>query len=158
MNEINDLDPEFIDFIFGGLDHGIYSIKDTGGPLIPFLMTKTGDVEDLKRFMAKTLEESIKKAEEALHAMHPKPDYALIAFDGYLTREGTKFDAIYVKAFDKTVNEGFEFCQCYVPAENGEGIEPVGNAGFTGKTINMLMADTSHSPHPETKKKPWWKF
>ena len=92
--------------------------------------------------------------------MTPKPDFALIAFDGFITWEEKKYDAIFVKAFDKTQDEGFEFCQRYVPRAEGNGIQPIGNSAFIGKTNNILIS-SDNIKTDETliqKKKPWWKF
>ena len=51
MADINKQTPEFMDFMFNGLDHGVNSISDGGGPLVPFLMTQIGDKKELKRFV-----------------------------------------------------------------------------------------------------------
>ena len=161
MADINTQDPNFMDFMFNGLDHGVNSISDGGGPLIPFLMTQTGDKKELKRFVTEKYEEGINVAEQTLKDLTPKPDFALIAFDGFMPWEGKKYDAIFVRAFDKTQDEGFEFCQRYIPKTQGVGIEPIGNSAFIGKSSNLLSStiDNSSQVEPEIKeKKPWWKF
>ena len=161
MANINDQAPEFLDFMFEGLDHGIFSISDAGGPLTPFLITQTGDQKELKRFVTERLEDGITNAEIILTSMSDKPAYALIAFDGFINWENKKCDAIIVKAFDKTQDEGFQFYQRYVPKSDGsEGIEPIGNPGVLGKTPNLLLATVNHNiqPNKEEKKRPWWKF
>ena len=160
MADINKQTPEFMDFMFNGLDHGVNSISDGGGPLVPFLMTKIGDKKELKRFVTERYEEGIAVAEQTVKDMTPKPDFALIAFDGFITWEEKKYDAIFVKAFDRTQDEGFEFCQRYVPKADGNGIEPIGNSAFIGKTNNILVS-SDNMDTDETllkKKKPWWKF
>ncbi|WP_158974269.1 hypothetical protein [Cellulophaga sp. L1A9] len=159
MAEINNQDPKFMDFMFHGLDHGIASISEAGGPLVPFLMTQVGDKKELKRFVTEKYEDGISAAENALKELNVNPDFALIAFDGFITWEEKKYDAIFVKAFDKTQDEGFEFCQRYLPKKEGIGIEPTGNSAFIGKIENIvfLKSDTKEAPTIE-KKKPWWKF
>lgn len=161
MADINAQNPKFIDFMFNGLDHGIYSISDSGGPLIPFIMIQTGDTKEMKRFVTERYEEGVAAAEKALAEMQPKPDFGLIAFDGFITWEEKKYDAVIVRAFDKTQDEGFEFCQRYVPKEDGNGIEPTGNSAFIGKSENILLENPSPKTEPAKepqKKKPWWKF
>ena len=49
MAEFNKQNPKFVEFLFGGLDHGIDSISDIGGPLIPFVMTQTGEKKRAKK-------------------------------------------------------------------------------------------------------------
>jgi hypothetical protein len=160
MADINNQNPKFMDFMFNGLDHGVNSISDGGGPLIPFLMTQIGDKKELKRFVTEKYEEGIATAEQTVKDMTPKPDFALIAFDGFITWEEKKYDAIFVKAFDRTQDEGFEFCQRYVPKTEGNGIEPIGNSAFIGKTNNILVSpDNVKTDETQIeKKKPWWKF
>lgn len=139
MADINNQSPNFMDFLFNGLDHGVNSISDGGGPLVPYIMTLVDNKVELKRFVTENYEDAISLAENALKEISPKPDFALIAYDGFITWEEIKYDAIFVKAFDKTQDEGFEFCQRYIPKENeSEGIEPIGNSAFIGKTINLL--------------------
>lgn len=139
MAEINDQNPKFMDFMFSGLDHGIDSISESGGPLIPFIMTQTGEKKELKRFVSEKYEEGVSTAEKTLEKMTVKPDFGLVAFDGFITWEEKKYDTIIVRAFDKTQDEGFEFCQRYIPKENGNGIEPIGNSAFIGKLKNILF-------------------
>lgn len=161
MADINNQNPKFMDFVFNGLDYGVYSISDGGGPLVPYLMTQIGDKKELKRFVTEKYEEGISTAEITLGELSPKPDFALIAFDGFITWEEKKYDAIFIKAYDKTQDEGFEFCQRYVPKTDGsDGIEPIGNSTFIGKTTNILSISASKTQiEPEAeKKKPWWKF
>jgi hypothetical protein len=161
MADIDKQDPKFMDFMFSGLDHGVNSISDGGGPLIPFLMTQIGDKKELKRFVTEKYEEGIGAAEKTLEDLTPKPDFALIAFDGFITMENRKYDAIFVRAFDRTQNEGFEFCQRYIPNTEGDGIEPTGNSAFVGMTKNLISISFDNSAKKETdtkKKKPWWKF
>lgn len=53
MTDINKISQEYSNFIFLGLDHGINSIKDDGGPLVEFVMTKTDDRKQLNRILTK---------------------------------------------------------------------------------------------------------
>ncbi|WP_159023133.1 hypothetical protein [Formosa sp. L2A11] len=138
MAEFNNQDQKFIAFIFGGLDHGIDSIRNFGGPLIPFIMTQSGDKKELKRFVTEKYEDGIIAAENTLKSMTIKPDFALIAFDGFINWEEKKYDAIIVHAFDKTQDEGFKLCQRYIPKENEDGIEPIGNSALLGKSHHII--------------------
>jgi len=158
MADINSQNPKFMEFVFTGLDHGINSISDGGGPLVPFLMIQTDNKKELKRFVAEKYEEGINKAEQTLKDMKPQPDFALIAFDGFINWENKKYDAILVRAFDKTQDEGFQFCQRYVPKTNGTGVESIGNSAFIGKTTNLLSISTDKEKRETKQKKPWWKF
>ena len=39
-SEMNEPNPKLMDVIFLALDHGIESVKSSGGPLIPFVITE----------------------------------------------------------------------------------------------------------------------
>ena len=161
MAEIGNQSEKFMDFMFNALDHGVDSISDGGGPLIPFLMTQTGDKKELKRFVTENYEEGINNAEKTLKELNPQPNYAVIAFDGFIPWEGKKYEAIFVRAYDKTQDEGFEFCQRYIQKEEGDGIEPIGNSALVGKTSNVLFSSRENQSESLTKiktKKTWWKF
>ena len=139
MADNNNLNPKFLEFMFQGLDHGIDSIKELGGPLTPFIMTLTDDKKDMKRFVTEMYEDGIMAAEKELVDMAVKPEFAIIAFDGFINWEEKKYDAIIVRAYDKTQTECFEFCQRYRSKETEKGIEPIGNSAFLGKSKNIIF-------------------
>ena len=139
MADINNQNPNFLEFMFQGLDHGIDSIKESGGPLTPYIMTLTDDKKDMKRFVTEMYEDGIIEAEKVLIDMEEKPEFALLAFDGFINWEGQKYDAIIVRAYDKTQSECFEFCQRYRSKENEKGIEAIGNSAFLGKSKNIIF-------------------
>jgi hypothetical protein len=149
---MENLDQDFLDFILGGLEHGIVSVRDSRGTMFPFLMTNKDEVEEVKRFGAKTLGEAIELADQALVDLTPKPQFALIAFDGYFSQDGKKYDAIYVKGFSLSEEIGYEFCQPYIPTQDRKRT-PFGKPVFIGKTVNLLYATK-----PPPLKKLWWKF
>jgi hypothetical protein len=158
MTDINKISQEYSDFIFLGLDHGINSIADDGGPLVAFVMTKTGDTKQLNRILTDRMEDAPNEAEIFLKAISPKPKLALIAYDGYATVQGERNDAIIVRSFDISEEDGLIFAQRYLPKKEGAGIEPYGNSALVGYEPNLLRL-TGDKPKEEIKaKKPWWKF
>jgi hypothetical protein len=50
--------PKLMDVIFLALDHGIESVKSSGGPLIPFVVTE-GSERKLDVFVLEQLEEAL---------------------------------------------------------------------------------------------------
>ena len=87
-----------MELVFVALDHGIDSVTE-GGPLIPFALTETSDGRDLTRFATETLEEGQALARD--HVRAAGADRAAIAYDGYLTVEGDRNDAIFVEAQER---------------------------------------------------------
>jgi len=155
MTDINNISEEFMEFIFLGLDHGIESIKDGGGPLVPFVMTKTNEEKNLSRILTDTLEDGVREAENLVKQLNPKPKLALIAFDGYATIDSKRYDAIIVRSFDSSEADGLIFAQRYVPKEIGIGINPMGNSALVGYEPNLLKESNSIKLE---RKKLRWKF
>ncbi|NII28537.1 hypothetical protein HB364_25865 [Pseudoflavitalea sp. X16] len=157
MTDINKISQEYTDFIFLGLDHGINSIRDGGGPLVAFVMAKMGDQKSLTRILTERLENAPAEAEKLLKDLNPRPRLALIAYDGYATVKGERNDAIIVRSFDISEEDGLVFAQRYIPKDVGPGIEPYGNAALMGIEPNILRNDKDE-PTKAKSKKPWWKF
>ena len=139
MITIKNAPQKLIDLIFLGLDHGIDSIR-SGGSLIPFIITenKEGSGGEIRRFFTETVEGGEQKAEKYLKILDPTPDYAIVACGGYVTIDGEKKDAIMVKGFDKTQEEGYILVQRYRPRAFLRSLKTIGNAAFMGSEPNIL--------------------
>ena len=129
---------KLMELVFKGLDHGIYSIKDGDGPLIPFVMTQTNGEIEMKRFMAETLEECVAQAKKHLIDLSEKPELAIMAYDGMITLEGTKYDAIMVDGYEKNDSKGYCFAQRYKPKKFLSRFKEIGNAAFIDEFENIL--------------------
>jgi len=127
--------------VFLALDHGIDSVRASGGPLIPFLMTQAGTGVSLMRFAADTLEAGLANAEQAADSAGPKIIAYAIARDGFLTVGGERLDAILVEAGERGDQTGFVFAQRYRPKKGLFGrFEVVGNAALAGEGPQRLRA------------------
>ena len=82
---------------FVALDHGIESVRE-GGPLIPFAIHEGLDGErNLTRFVAEREKEGEARAREFAR-QNIADGRVAIAWDGYLTVDGDRADAILVEA------------------------------------------------------------
>ncbi|MBB2924081.1 DUF3806 domain-containing protein [Cellulomonas cellasea] len=80
------------------LAHAVHSIVPEGGPLVPFCLLEEADGErSLHRFVGE-LRESVERARD--HARASGAVRAAVAWDGYLTADGTRTDALFVEASD----------------------------------------------------------
>ena len=93
-----EMSQQFADLVFLALDHGIDSVRASGGPLIPFVVFEQEGTRELRRFVAERLEDSQQKAREDIAAFPPSVTAYAIAYDGFLTVQGTKFDSRYAEA------------------------------------------------------------
>ena len=119
-----------LDVIFMALDHGIDSIDGGAGPLVPFSITDKDGERSLTRHVAERLEEGVEQARLAASQACAEGLIAAIAYDGFLTADGKRMDAIFVQAADSASGPTFFFAQKYKLIKNGKKVEPIGNAAY----------------------------
>lgn len=114
----DDFEPSeaFAEFFFLAIDHGYGSIEDGAGPLIPFVMTvDTKGEKALHRFVTDRLEDGVAQARAHVDRNIDGLLMYAIAWDGYVTLDGARTDAIFVEAGDREQPIGVLFCQRYRP-------------------------------------------
>jgi len=121
---------ELMDLVFAALDHGVDSVSG-GGPLIPFVLTEGPDGRNLSRFAAETLEEGHSQA--LRYAASSDADRVAVAYDGYLTVEGERSDAVFVEAQERGAGSSVLFAQRYRPGGRLRKFAAVGNAAYAGE-------------------------
>lgn len=119
------------DLAFVALDHAAESIR-SGGPLIPFVVTESGGERSIERCVADTLEASLDQARQTAHSRLPACDRLAIAFDGFITFEGARTDAVYVHAFERGQSQGPQLALRYKRAGLLRKNKPVGNPIMLG--------------------------
>lgn len=129
MPESNDIEmsEEFGDLIFFALDHGIESVRESGGPLIPFVMYVQNGELMIQRFVTDRLEDGPEEARLAIAAAPVNITAYALAYDGFITVEGTKCDAILVEASERGRPAGVLMAQRYSITGESDGFEMVGN-------------------------------
>ncbi len=137
----------FADLFFFALDHGIRSIEDGGGPLISFaVVVDTKGHRNLHRFVTEQLEDGVKSARKYVADHEDELQMYAIAWDGFVTVEGKRTDAILVEAGDRGETKGVLFCQRYVPGNGSTKLERIGNPGLIGRPENLLPSKPSSNP------------
>jgi hypothetical protein len=133
-NEL-DISNELAELLFVALDHGIDSVRASGGPLIPFVMTEASEPEgrQLHRFEAEKLEECIGAARSyAASLSNTNVSRCVLAYDGLVTIQGTKYDAIMVEAMERG-QPTVILAQRYTPKKFWQKFATIGNAAYVGK-------------------------
>ena len=140
MPESNDIQmsEKFATLVFLALDHGVDSVRASGGPLIPFIVVEQDGKRELRRFVAERLEEGQQRAREAVAALPPSATAYALAYDGYITVQGTKFDAILVEASERSRPAGVRMAQRYTPKRFLRSFQTVGNPALLGKCETLL--------------------
>lgn len=135
---IDQADKKLVDLMFFGLDHGIESVKASGkGPLIPFIITESNGEKKLIRLVTERLEDGLNEGIKSLK-VDETSDYGIIVYDGFLTDEGQKYDAIIVKGFDRKDNIGYLIGQRYQLKKFLTPFKTVGNPAFLGNEEQIL--------------------
>ena len=88
--------PELMDLMFAAVDHAVGSIADAGGPMTPFVLCAEGDKVGLHRFVAATVEEGLDHAREFIKHVGPEITQVALAYDGYVTVDDVRTDAVLV--------------------------------------------------------------
>lgn len=113
------------------LDHGVASIE-RGGPLIPMLIAETGGTRTLDRFVAERLDEALALARDA--ARSTSADRFVVVYDGYLTVDGRRSDAVYAEVAERDEPVTHLFVHRYAPAGLRRRNRSVGSAAYLGST------------------------
>lgn len=131
-------DDEFLKFVFSGIDKSVENSKKTNTLITPFIMIRKGEEQKIQRFESDDYQEAVSMADDYLKRLQPKPDFALLAYDGFIAIEGRKSEALYVKGFDKSENKGLVFAQRYQPKTDEMDFQLIGNPALVGKEDNVL--------------------
>ena len=114
-------DPDLLDLVFVALDHGISSLSVAGKePFTPFLLTHDESGRRLMRFVADTA------ARSHAASLPQSAQMAALAFDGFVTIEGVRSDAVVVQAQRRGSRHSSTYFQRY--KREGSRIVEVGNA------------------------------
>ncbi len=127
--------------MFQVLDHAVASISDGGGPLISFSITENlAGEKKLARYVTENLEEGEAQGKKRIEEEKKEIVRYAIAWDGFVTIEGKKWDAIIVEAGDKSGETGIMLCQRYT--KKGifrKSVESVGNPGVLGNPVSRII-------------------
>lgn len=129
MSDMGEPSEDLMDLVFTALDHAVDSIEG-GGPLIPFLLVESDDGERRIHRFPGDLEEGQHQARETARSVsgHAR---AAVAWDGYLTLDDVRTDALFVEASEAGDAESVLIGQRYEMAGRiRKKIQPLGNPGF----------------------------
>ena len=140
MPESNDIQmsEKFADLVFLALDHGVDSVRASSGPLIPCVVVEQDGKRELLRFATERLEEGQQRAREAVAALPQSATAYALAYDGYITVQGTKFDAILVEASERGRPAGVRMAQRYTRKKFLRSFQTVGNPALLGECETLL--------------------
>ncbi|HWM90028.1 MAG TPA: hypothetical protein VN493_04620 [Thermoanaerobaculia bacterium] len=102
------------------IEHGLGSVSPDG-PFISFLMVDAGEQRSLRRIVTDTLDEARDAARQFVEEELKSVEVCAYAFDGYVTLQEGKFDAILVEVSDAAEPDGLILAQPYA-LEGGQAL------------------------------------
>ena len=136
-----DASDRLSNLLFLALDHGIASIDNGAGPLVPFVIAEASGNRKISRFVADPYERSVAEARSYASTLAPDVTLYAIAYDGYITVEGIKYDAIIVQGAERGKGEAYLIAQRYRLSKSG-ALEKVANTAYLGREPTLFR----HAP------------
>src|ERR1700733_3583125 len=97
--KLEDIDPRLLKAVSFALADGVKSVRDSKGALIPFAFVEDADGKrSVHRFVAQPYEVSVEKAVSLLRD-NTDAAVVVIAYDGFVTMDGARTDAILVRDY-----------------------------------------------------------
>lgn len=152
MKHLQEASKELMGHLLYTLHHSLDLKRDGVDPMMPFAVVIRGAEKTLKTFVGEGPGYADRMWEKTLQ--DERPDYAVYASDSYLTMEGVRYDAVLLKAYDKTDPEIYLVGQRFQPKSETEEFKQLGNPGFLGTTENAYYTPPGNGAGS---KKPWWK-
>jgi hypothetical protein len=105
------------------LKHAFYSLGAGDGVLVPFVMADSdSEGRILHRFEAGTPDRARDRAHQWLDGADPAIVRYAFAWDGHITIDEVRWDAVFVEAGDRALPNGLLLCQRYEPGHDTEGV------------------------------------
>jgi hypothetical protein len=133
-----EMSEKFADLVFLALDHGVESVRGSGGPLIPFVITEQDGKRELHRYAAEMLEDCERQARDSVASLPDSVTAYAFAYDGFITVQGVKFDAILVEASERGRPAGVRMAQRYTSKAGSRDFQIIGNPTLLGECEGML--------------------
>jgi hypothetical protein len=130
---------ELLNLAFTALDHAIGSVVSSGADLVPFVIREKGNQRNLQRYLAGELQESVAAARQSVRE-EPLPDRVVVAWDGFMTTQEGRQEAVFVESYERGTPAGFILAQRYQRAGFlKKKRESLGNPGLVEKNTAPLF-------------------
>lgn len=138
MSAFDNASQKLVDLAFYALEHGVDCVRD-GEPLIPFVVAEDENGgSKLHRFAAPKTDEGVEEARNYLKTHTSEFVRYALAYDGYLTVDNEKSDAIIIEACEKNMPRAFTLTQRYKPQTESQQFSEIGEVAFTGETSALF--------------------
>jgi hypothetical protein len=133
-----------VGFIELALNDAVETIKSGLDPIIPFAMTWDSE---LKQALQRCVSDDYNKAVQMAHDHVRNSTDALtaycVAWSGYVTMEGTKYDAVLVEAAERSGEKAVLMAMRYTPASQTSAYKEVGNVSLLEYRDNLIGSESN---------------
>jgi len=129
--------------VFTGMNHALWSRHDIDGPFTPFMMLHKDGQKKLVRLVANG--DPNEMFEKMLADDKETYDQIVMCYEGRVTHDGQKYDAVIVKGFDTSEPKGLLFVQRFRGIESGSPFEKFGNPALYGKDEKLPVPLTART-------------
>lgn len=144
----NYTDAALLDLVGFALDQAVDSLQ--GGALIPFAVTEAPSGRRVLRFYGEPYEVGVVQA-RAFAAVPPADaERVLICYDGFLTLQGSRTNAVLIEAQDCRRPYSAAFALRYRPGRDDRPMELLGDPMFTGPGKPLMGARGAADQSPPT--------
>lgn len=121
MDDLQQEARALVEMALMAMSHAFRNIEEGSGPLMPFVITDSdSEGRAIYRFEANSLGHALDSAQIWLEGADDEVSRYAFAWDGYITLDDEKWDALFVEAGDRSLPHGMLLCQRYAP-ESGAG-------------------------------------
>jgi hypothetical protein len=120
MSALDDLSPASADVIFEALDYAVENAGISEQGFTPFAFLDSAEGRQLLRFVAgdgNDLAGSLAAGRESLQVVEPDVTCVALAWDGFLTYQGQRSEAVFVEGCEMGRDKGVLLAQRYVREE-----------------------------------------
>jgi hypothetical protein len=137
VKSLDRADNRLIELMFYGIEQGIRVKQEGNGLLVPFVITERKGNRQQKKFNARRTDIGLNDGMDFLKT-EQDVNFGIIVFDGFLTLDGKRNEAVLVRGFDAAEDLGYLIAQRYVPKRLLSSFKLVGNVAFLGNEEQVL--------------------
>ncbi|MFE1318241.1 hypothetical protein [Kitasatospora phosalacinea] len=127
------------ELLFAALDYAVENAEISEDGFVPFAMHDGADgTRGLTRFVAEGQAEGVQAGREALATVPEGTRAVALAWDGYVTYEDRRTEAVFVEAQEVGAAAGVLFLQRYLRVDGK--VETLGNPLLHGETDPLVRA------------------
>lgn len=139
VTPLDDLSPASTDLIFAALDHAVDNAGISGDGFIPFAFFDGSNGRSMTRFVSGDggdLSECLAAGRESVRVVDSDVTCVALAWDGYLTYQGRRGEAVFVEGYEVGRDKGVLLAQRYTRV--GGNLTVQGNPVLVGEPSPLV--------------------